>query len=120
MCFTEEVDYYRALAALNMRHPKLGILVGAMESCLTSTSNSVEELRRTSIKLFDTAFLHQHAEIFQTETGQSSDEEEESQSRFSSDGQGGDIVIESFNGQDGDTYEVRKIRPKKRSTNPVT
>ena len=119
MRFTEEVDYYRALAALNMRQPLLGILLGAMESCLANASNSVEELRRASIKLIDATFLHQHDEIFQTETGQGSDEEE-SQSRMSSGGQGEDIVIESFIGQDGETYEVREIRPKKRATKPET
>ena len=117
MCFTEEVDYYRALAALNMRQPQLGILLGTMESRLATSTNPIDELRRTSIKLLDTTFMHQNGEIFQTDHRS---EEEELQSRASIEGLNEDQVVESPIGHDGDTYEVRKVRPKRRPTSQET
>ena len=55
--FPCEVNYFRALGALGMKQPQLGILLGTLEAC--SRPHSVEELKRTSAKLFETSFFEQ-------------------------------------------------------------
>ena len=53
--FPDAVSYHRALSGLRMRQPSLGVLLGTLES--QKAVNSIAELRRLSIKLFETSFI---------------------------------------------------------------
>ena len=105
MVFSPEVDYFRALSALGLRQPQLSILLGTLES--RNLPNSTAELKRASIKLFETSFQSINDDVLKTERIPISDDEggtEDSES-----------VVESFVGNDGETYVLRKATPKKKS-----
>ena len=55
IAFPDAVSYHRALSGLRMRQPSLGVLLGTLES--QKAVNSIAELRRLSIKLFETSFI---------------------------------------------------------------
>ena len=59
--FPDTVNYYRALAALHLHQPQLGILIGSLEARQAGTS--IPELKRATVKMFETTFLGNSSEI---------------------------------------------------------
>ena len=105
----EEVSFRRVLTALEIARPNLGILLGTIES--KGVGTSIQELKRLTNKLFGAQFMESNEEILNAENAASwarddgSDDEHE---------QGNELALMgTFVGQDGEAYELHKVRPKK-------
>ena len=62
----EEVSFHRALTALEIGHPNLGILLGALES--KGVGSSIPELKRLTNKLLDAHLMESNEEILHDES----------------------------------------------------
>ena len=109
--FPDTVNYYRALDALHLHQPQLGILIGSLEA--RQSGISIPELKRATVKMFETTFLENSAEILNVDgsvqDGSQCDKEDGADDAYT--------TVEEFGGSDGEIYELRKITPKNTETN---
>ena len=95
------------LAALKLTHPNLIILMGPLES--RASGYALSELKRLSAKLFGHQFLEASEGALRIES-------EQGEAIANDTDEYGETTVDSFAGTDGETYELRKIRPKKTTT----
>ena len=105
MEFNNEIMYFRALAAINLKQPQLSILLGTMEA--RNFAQSIPELQRCTIKLFEASFIPANEDVLQVaeQEGEEFDEEDADLPDQN--------LADMFTGVDGEAYELKKARPKK-------
>ena len=97
---------------MKLSQPNLSILLGTLES--RSIENSIPELRRLSIKLFDAQFMELSGEVLQLEhEGMASAEPNPDDTDEDAE------IADAFVGDDGELYELRRAHQKKQQQQKV-
>ena len=66
VAFTDAVNYYRAMSALKLQQPQLGILIGSVKA--RQEGLSLSELKMATVEMFETPFLEASSGILKIES----------------------------------------------------